>query len=202
MAAVVGLTIVKKMHYRGDNNEEYSNQYWLTGSIPADSTAWKALADALIAAEKLVYTGDVWTVRAYGYDSDAVDATSVWSYDYEAATATVPGTLAQGSGILCPGDDAVWVRWKTSRTNSRGKPIYLRKYFHLAVATSGTGDNRDTVLAAQKTALNAFGTKLMDGSFLAARTIRSQTHAETILTRDASSYVTTRTLKRRGRRPS
>lgn len=201
MAAAVGVTIVKKFPYRGDGTEEYSNQYWLTGAVPADNTAWKALADALIAQEKTVYTGDAWTIRAYGYDSDAADAVAVWTYDYEGAAATVPGTLAQGTGVLCPGDAAVWCRWKTGRLNSKGKAIYLRKYFHPAVGKSGAGADRDVVLAAQKTALTNFATKLKDGTFLDARTITARGHADVISTVGAASYVTTRTLKRRGKRP-
>ena len=200
MADLVGLTLVKKFPYKGDGNEEYSNTYHLTGSIPSSSAAWKTLADALIAQEKTCYTGDAWTVRAYGYDSDADDAHSVWSYDYEGAAATVPGTLAQGSGVLCPGDSAVWIRWTTDR-RVNGRPVYLRKYFHPAVGTSGTGANRDVILAAQKTALNAFGAKLSDGSFAEARTLRSRTHEDTIIAHAASQYVGYRQLKRGRRRP-
>lgn len=198
MSALTGITIVKKMAYRADANEEYSNQYHLTGSVPADGTAWTTLIDALIAQEKTLYLSSVTVVRAYGYATDNPDDASVFSYDLSAAP--VAGTLAIGSGIRAPGDAAVWVRWKTSRLNTKGKPIYLRKYFHPALATSA--GSFDLVLAAQVTALNAFGTKLMDGSFADARTIRSLTHAETLLSRASSTYITTRTLKRRGRRPT
>lgn len=208
MASVCGVTLVKKMYYRGDINEEYSNQYWFDGATPADSTAWKALADALIDQEKTVYTGDAWTVRAYGYDdpigagtSEAPKPVSVWTYDYEAAAATVPGTLSQGTGVLAAGDAAVWCRWKTSRLNSKGKAIYLRKYYHPAIQKSGTGSDRDVILAAQKTALQAFATKLWDGTFLSGRKITAAQHDDTIIGSNASSYITTRTLHRRGKRP-
>ena len=94
----------------------------------------------------------------------------------------------------------MWVRWKTSRYNSRGKPIYLRKYFHGA-RCDGTSGN-DVTFSGQLTALNAFGTKLQDASFISARTIRSRHNAETLLGHGASAYITTRTLKRRGKRPA
>lgn len=200
MAQLVRVTLIKKFTYRGDANEEFSNQYALTGSTPADSTAWKALADALIAQEKTTYLSGVVVVRAYGYSDDAEDAPAVWSYDYAAAGATVAGTLSpSGTWGQAPGDAAVWVRWKTSRVNSNGKAIYLRKYFHGATIATATGP--DVVTTSQRTALDNFGTKLRDGSFLDARTIRSRTHAETILSSGSSQYVTTRTLKRRGKRP-
>lgn len=200
MASLVRITLIKKFTYRGDVNEEFSNQYALTGSIPSDATAWKALADALIAEEKKCYTSVVAVVRAYGYSDDAEDAPSVWSYDYAAGTGAVAGTLSpSGTWTQAPGDAAVWVRWKTSRTNTNGKAIYLRKYFHGATFAYATSP--DTVTTSQRTALDNLGTKLRDGSFLDARTIRSRTHAETILSSGSSPYVTTRTLKRRGKRP-
>jgi len=200
VASLVRITLIKRFTYRGDANEEFSNTYALTGSVPADNTAWKALADALIAQEKTCYTSAVKVIRAYGYSDDAEDASSVWSYDYKAASAEVSGTLApSGTWATAPGDSAVWVRWKTSRVNSNGKAIYLRKYFHDATYASATGS--DAVTTSQRTALDAFGTKLRDASFLDARTIRSRTHAETLLGSGSSQYVTTRTLKRRGKRP-
>lgn len=201
MASQVGLTLIKRFNYRGDATEEFSNTYHFSGSIPADDTAWKALADALIAQEKTCYPAVVAVVRAYGYNSDADDATAVWTYDYLAHGATVAGTLSPGSGQYTSGDTAVWVRWKTSRLNTKGKSIYLRKYFHQPIVAGGTPPSSDAVLTAQVTALNAFGTKLRDGTFLDGRTITARAHADTVTASSASAWVTTRTLKRRGKRP-
>ena len=201
MATQVGLTVVKRFNYRGDANEEFSNTYHLTGSVPADAAAWRTLFDALVTQEKTVYSSAVHVIRGYGYDSDADDAHAVWSVDLTVSPNTpVAGTLSVAGGLgPAPGDAAVWVRWKTSRLNSKGKAIYLRKYFHDAQQI-GT-PTPDTVLASQVTALNAFGTKLFDGSFTEARTITARGHVDTILARGSSSYITTRTLKRRGKRP-
>jgi hypothetical protein len=199
MAAVAGITIIKQMPYRGATDEEYSNTYHFSGSVPADNTAWTALFDALVAQEKTLYGVDVKVVRGYGYATDDPADNSVWSHDISASP--VVGTLAAGTSLPAPGDAAVWVRWKTSRVTSPGaKPIYLRKYFHVArVPASGSVDS---VHSGQKSALDAFGTKLWDGSFIDGRIIRSQSHAETILSSVGSTYVTTRTLKRRGKRPT
>lgn len=201
MAAVVGITLIKKLAYRGDASEEVSNQYWFTGAVPASDAAWKALTDALIVEERKVYVSDVAVIRAYGYNDDAETAVAVWSWDYEAAAATVSGQLTITGGQVCPGDSAMWVRWKTSKLNTKGRNVYLRKYFHPAVNAGASTAGRDQVLPAAKTALAAFGTKLSDGSFLDARTIRGRTFTPTILSVTASPYVTTRTLKRRGKRP-
>lgn len=198
MAAVVGLTIVKKFTYRGNATEEFSNQYWLSGAVPADPAGWLALFNALVAQEKTVYSSRVSVIAGYGYDSDADNAHAVYVNDL--AATPVAGTLVTGGVPSLPGDSAVLLSWKTSRLNTRGKPIYLRKYFHDAY--SGASTVYDTILGAQSAALAAFGTKLMDGSFLDARKLRSRLHDETLLSRIVDPYITTRTLKRRGKRPT
>lgn len=199
MAAQTGITIIKRFTYRGVA-EDWSNQYWFTGSVPADATAWRALFDALVTQEKTCYHSGVTVVHGYGYDSDADGATSVWSVDLTVSPDTpVAGTATYSSDPLAPGDAAGWVRWKTSRLNTLGKAIYLRKYFH-GMMTAGL-TSADTIKASQVTALGAFGTKLRDGSFLSARTITARGHTDTITSSGASTYTTTRTLKRRGKRP-
>lgn len=194
------ITIIKRTPYRGDATEEWSNTYRLTGTTPADSAAWLALFNALATAEKAVYTAATTIVRAYGYDSDAENATSVWSRDLIAAGATIAGTLNPGAGeVPYPGDVAAWIRWKTSRTTSKGKPIYLRRYYHDIFTAAGA---RDSISAAQKTAMQALGLKLRDGTFLDGRTVRGPGEtSEVFLGHNVSVYPTTRTLKRRGRRP-
>lgn len=200
MATVCGLTLIKRFPYRGDASEEYSNQYWLTGAIPADHTEWLELADAMAALEQPIFTSDVEVLRAYGYDDTAENAHSVWSWDFSLGAGTPNGTLVTTSDTVCPGDAAVWVRWKTSRLNEDGKAIFLRKYFHPAVSEGTSVAERDLASANQRAALLAMGEKLADGTFLDGRTLRSQTHDETGLIPAACSYVTTRTLKRRGKR--
>lgn len=200
MSDQTGLTVIKKFTYRGVS-EEYSNTYHFTGSVPADGTAWRALFDALVTIEKPIYKSDVTVVRGYGYDSDADDAVAVWSVDLTVSPETpVAGTHAVGTSPSSAGDSAVWVRWKTSRLNTKGKAIYLRKYFHPGYQTSAA--DGDTIFAAQKTALLALGAKLDDGSFISGRKITARGHDDTITSHGASSYLTTRTLKRRGKRPS
>jgi hypothetical protein len=193
------ITLIKRFPYRGVE-EEYSNTYALTGSDPADAAAWVALMNALITAEKTHQSSVVDYVRAYGYDSDSETASAVWSRDLVAASETVMGTLS-GSGMTqMPGDVAYWVRWKTSRLTSKGKPIYLRKYFHFAFADPA---DPDKIGPAQKTAALAFAAKMWDGTFLDGRTVRAPGQSsETIVGANASTYLTTRTLKRRGRRPT
>jgi hypothetical protein len=200
MATVVSVTVIKKFSYRGVSTEEFSNKYYLSGSVPSDGTAWRTLFDSIVTGEKICYPSNVTVVGGYGHDSDDPNASAVWSVDLVALSATVAGTLSPGgTWTQAPGDAAVWLRWKTSRLNSKGKPIYLRKYMHPAIIN--TAASPDTINAAQKTNLETFGGQMYDGTHFGNRTIRSRTHAETVLSHVASTWITTRSLKRRGRRP-
>lgn len=201
MTAVVGLTLVKQLAYRGDTLEEYSNTYYFTGAVPASSAAWKTTADLLISEEVKVYPNSVKVIRAYGYSDDAEDATAVWSYDYLAAAAAVPGSFNPSSSPVLAGDCAVWVRWKLDHLNTKGRPVYLRKYFHPAVASALSAPGNDVILAGQKTALTTFAGKLQNGTGVEGRVLRARTGYHDILSSDACTYITTRTLKRRGKRP-
>jgi len=193
-----GLTIVKKFAYRANLAEEFSNTYWFSGSTPADDTAWAALAAAVAGAERAVYTSAVSIVAYYGYDDDSDDRHSIWSADMH-ASGSLPGTFTTGL-YPAPGDAAAWVRWETSRRTSKGKKIYLRKYFHDVHMEDGT--HPDQLATTQKTAYTTFGTKLRDGTLLDARKIVGRGHStDVIVGSSASTYITTRTLKRRPKRP-
>lgn len=212
MAQQVGMTTIKRITYRGDTNERYSNNYWFTGSTPVDSAAWRALFDALILVEKACYPNSCSVVGGYGYDDNTghrpEDPTgtpvspAVWSVDLTVTPNTpVVGTCVRGTNLDGPGDDAVWVRWKTSRkTSPGGKAIYLRKYFHPAlVPVSGS---TDLATVEQKNGLTALGAKLWDGSFIDSRRITTPGKTDTIIGSGTCTYITTRTLKRRGKRPN
>lgn len=194
------VTLIKRQSYRGDALEEWSNKYYLTGGVPASDADWLALVNALKTQEKTVYGAHVTVVRAYGYSDDALNADSVYQRDMVAATETVVGTLSGTGGIRTQVETAAWVRWKTSRM-ARGKAIYLRKYFH-GVYASSTGGAEDTPSAAWVTAATAFGLKMRDGTFLDGRTVRARGQTgETFLGHNVSTWLTTRELKRRGKRP-
>lgn len=190
------ITIIKRFKYRG-KDEEWSNSYHFSGSTPSSDAGWKTLFDAVIAEEKKCYTSMCKVVRAYGYE--AGNEHSVAQVDYAAAPLTpIEGTFTLvGSGsYIQAGDAAAWIRARTPNKNSRGKWIYIRKYMHNVYA------NQDGLLAPdQKTAMEAFGAKLVSGTlpgnfkWVAPQGAEGGPIA-------VSAYVTTRTLKRRGKRPS
>lgn len=210
MAAACGVTVVKRFTYRGDASEEYSNTYWLTGTAPTTSATWRALFDAIVAKEKTLYPSSCAVIRGYAYNDDTghksgdtgAVASAVWSVDLTVTPETpVAGTHTMTGLELLPGDTAVWVRWKTSRLSSPGgKPIYLRKYFHPAVRATG-GATDEPFATWKTTTAPAYAVGFTNGSLPDARTITAPGHTDTIVSTGVSSYLTTRTLKRRGKRP-
>lgn len=192
------LTVIKRFNYRGDANEEWSNSYALTGATPADSAAWRTLFDALVAEEKKLYWNSTTVVGGYGYDGIPAEGDhAIWSVDLTVSPNTpVPGTFT-GSGNGVAGDQAAWVRWGLDRFNTNGKRVYLRKYFHDGAVNPSTPNQ---LLAGYTTALTAFGSKMFDGSFTAGRKVCDK-FGEVPIGSAVSPYITTRTLKRRGKRP-
>ena len=106
-------------------------------------------------------------------------------------------------GVLVDsGDTAQWIRWSTDQLTERGKPIYLRSYFHPGYPSSTVGP--DQVAASWQTAAQAFGdawiTGYDDGDSVLHH--RAGPHGVVGLVATPSEFVTTRTLKRRGKRPT
>lgn len=190
-----GVTLIKRFTYRGVG-EEFSNTYHFTGTLPTTPAAWKTLVDSIAAAEKTIYPAVVKIVRAYCYTN--TDNPSVATVDYTALGAEIAGTFANSIGKPhAPGDVATWVRWSTAAVTSKGKPIYLRKYYHGVVLEPTSAVGSDSQATDQKTPLTTFGTtiKTIGGLTLCGPGGAS---AQTVV---VAPFVTTRTLKRRGKRP-
>lgn len=196
--ALPSLTLVKQFTYRGDTAEEWSNTYFMDGALPASPASWKTLADAVILQEKTLYATASEVIKAIGHK--AGESVAVWSYDYLAASEEVHGTFTV-PGVPGAGDTAQWLRWSTDQLTSKGKPIYLRSYYHPAYPPSG--GPADDVAPSWQTAAQAFGDAWIagfaDGD--AVEHHRAGPHGVIGLVALPSTYTTTRTLERRGRRP-
>ena len=192
-----GIVIVKEMPYRG-SPEEWSNKYHFVGDAPSDDAGWDSLREAIVDLERTCYGTFVKVVRVYGYDDTDHDAT----YIYEYASGSEPtGSISAITGsTFAPGDAAAWCRWKTARVNSHGRPIYLRKYFHGVTVYASTSGDTDELNVTWTTAADAFIDNVNGVSGDWPGIAGPDGVAPGASSR--STYITTRTLKRRGRRPS
>lgn len=192
--AAPGIVVIKSFTYR-DAPEEWSNKYHFQGSAPSNPADWRALADAFIAEEKAILSYFVSIVRVLCYSD--TDSHADYTYTLADFGGNVAGTYAGVDEDVPPGDSAYLIRWNTGRTSTKGKPIYLFKYYH-----GGNRDStdRDKLKPALKTLCSSFADTVRSSSG-AWPGLADKTGTEPVGFL-AETYLTTRTLKRRGRRPS
>lgn len=137
--AAPGVVLYKTFMWRGET-EEWGNTYHFVGDAPSTASDWRDLVDDLVALEKTVLCDTVTIERAICYED--TDHSSVYSYDLSAFAGTVAGTFvtSTGGGETQEGGTSYMARWDTGRRSSKGKPIYLRKYWHPAYSSTGTPD--------------------------------------------------------------
>jgi hypothetical protein len=192
----ISIRLNKSFPYRGVP-EIYSNTYHFTGTAPTSDANWDALIDALVVAEKATHSSETTIVYASCYTADHTPAAHTRDFNNSPDT-PVAGTFVfspSAGNVMSAGDAAVWVRWKTDHRDSRGHQVYVRNYFHhVAVAPP------DTVAAAQKTAFQTFGAAMVTG-FISGAYKLSDLQGHAVSTPTVPSFITTRTLKRRGKSP-
>ena len=196
MAATAALTIVKAFPYR-DETEEFSNTYHLD-TQPADDAAWAALSHLVVSLERAIYTSRTSIVRSTGHN--AGNPVAVFEHNY-VGDAAHPGSglFAPTTGFTCPGDASAWVRWGTTQLSTRGKPIYLRSYFHDVHSIGASGP--DALHAEQEALMWQYGTQWLNGMAAGGVTYhRAGPRGAVAQNMEVGHWITTRTLERRGRR--
>jgi hypothetical protein len=186
VAATPKVVITKSFVYRG-GTQLWSNAYHFNGGTPASGTAWDTLFDNIVNAEKAALRGSSTIVKATGYAAGATIASRSKSY-------TTAGTLVTTGGIIQAGDVAALVRFATTALSSKNHPVYLFNYYHDVCAAS---TDRDTLLAAQKTALETYATAWIAGFSDGANTyVRSGPNGATAVSRFVNPLVTHRDFPR------
>jgi hypothetical protein len=96
-----------------------------------------------------------------------------------------------------PGDVAATIRWYTGELSSRGKKVYCRKYMHDVWQDTASYDD---LISQQRTLFLTFANKMIDGT-LPGGVKYCGPQGAVLSAPQVNQYLTTRTLKRRGKRP-
>lgn len=189
------ITLVKSFDYRG-LPEEWSNTYHFTGGPTLDNdTTWRDLAVSIWNEERTVMTTRTKLVRAYGYE--AGNDHSVSQIEFTGMAENDLNGTNDAEGAIMAGDQAAMIRARVG-SSSTGKKVYIRKYYH-DVPLVGAGGDRIHPNAMPE--LESLAQRLIDGNVGDEwRWCGPQGAAAT--NAFASPWVTTRTLKRRGKRPT
>lgn len=194
--AAPGVVLYKTFTYRGAP-EEWGNTYHFLGDPPATPADWRDLVDDLVALEKVILSTAVSIERAICYEN--TDDPSVYSYDLTAFAGAVAGTYDTTAfgDVAQEGSSAYMVRWNTGRRSSRGKDIFLRKYWHPAISVAASPD---VVHSSLVTKLDTFGAAVMatSGSWPG---LAGPDHVAPI-SNHSLTYTTNRTLRKGRRRPT
>jgi hypothetical protein len=198
VAAVLGITTVKSFTYRDVAGEQWSNSYHFDAIPPSNPTTWKIVVDALATHEATALPTGTKIVQAYGYDTDDPLASSVFGWNYTAAGDEKLGAAGPpGDAQKIAGDQALMFWAKTDQLNTKGRNIFLRKYWHGGYALAA---DQDKISATYKSTLQTFVDALVAGTIVELGHWRAQREPSTILAHGVDPWVTTRSLKRRGKK--
>lgn len=189
------ITLVKEFTYRGQA-EEWSNTYHFVGDTPGNPAEWETLARAIWVSERTVLSDTNKLVQAYGYQAGSEISVAQVDFRPGSQTGLGGGAIGPAGGQAMAGDQALWVRAFVG-LSATGKKVYVRKYYHGSWVQNGSPD---LALPAMKTALLAHAAVMLGGT-LPGDAVWSGPQGAIPIQPKASDYVTTRTLKRRGKRP-
>ena len=129
--AQYGMTITKSVAFRG-GVQHFGNTYYYSGPIPNVATGeLDDLVNAVVAIEKAAHGNNVQFVRARLWSSDGTANQNQMIIDK-----ALTGTGAQAINTNMDRERAFLIQFRAG-VDSRGRPVYLRKWFHLLASAYG-----------------------------------------------------------------
>jgi hypothetical protein len=192
MATAPSIRVVKQFNYRGAIRT-FSNRYHFTGGTPANSVAWGTFSDAIVNAEKAIYTaltsGGAKIIETVGYQGGS--EVPVFTKTY-----TTDGTGSWTTGYQAPGDVVALLKFTTNDRSAKNHPIYCFNYFH-GVTSGATVATADKPLTAQASAIGIYGNNWVTGfSDGTANHVRARPNGNSCVGYVVETYLTHRDLPR------
>lgn len=160
--AMIGVSIVKSTSFRGVS-QEFSNTYYYSFTGTANETVASELIDLVVALEKPMHSPQINFVRGWAWSAGGSPSTN--------NMLSQKNLTGAGTGPTSGGTDkerAFLVRFRAGN-DSRGRPVYLRKYWHLDVGliastsiSSGQIAQTAQLATAQRNQLVAWADSLKD----------------------------------------
>lgn len=118
----IGMSITKSVLFRGVQ-QEFANvyHYYLTGAVTGP---WSDLIDENVATEKLLHSSDVSFKRAAVWSSGGTIQQNQMLFQK-----ALSGLGSRVTDSTHDRERAVLIQWPAG-VDSRGKPVYLRKWYH------------------------------------------------------------------------
>jgi hypothetical protein len=195
--SVIKVITVKRGTFRGEV-EEWSNGYHFSGTAPADRAAASALFKAVFALEAPFITAGQKLVQGYYYENPDGNATIGTDYRADTTTDLNSTGTAFASGNALSLEQVSLMKARCGYT-SKGRPRYVMKFFH-GVKRSGSDPDKvdwSTTAPLPATLAAKYTDGSLPGGLKLCRPDGMVCEAPTL-----DPYVRTRTLKRRGKRPS
>lgn len=192
------IILVKRGTWRGAA-EEWSNGYCVQGTMPADKAAAETMALGLHKAEDPFYVGSQ-LVQWYFYEDTGEKTTVKYGKDLRGAPIASDSNSGKAMDTTLSAlqlEQVSHIRGQAGYTE-KGRPRYVHKFFHGAIAKSGSNNDK---IAWATTGLEAKLAKFTDGTLPGGIKV-CRPDGMVCETFTADPFVGTRTLKRRGKRPS
>jgi hypothetical protein len=190
--ALVGVSITKSVAFR-DAVQEFSNVYhyqW-TGLNPGVTLA-EQLIDRLVELEKPLHGSSISFVRGRCWSAGGTNAENEMIIQK-----ALTGVGTSGLSTSMDKERAYLIRWRAG-VDSRGKPVYLRKWYHLqaqfsgAAVTAGITENATGFTTAQRTTIanqfNPFNPCVFNSGAVSANLV-SEKNRGSVTTAEAHKYL-------------
>lgn len=135
--ARIAIAVTKRVSFRGAN-QEFSNVYHYNDPLNT-GPPYAALVSEVVGVERNLHSTDVTFVRAKAWTAGGTPSQNQMQYEVD-----LTGTGNQVTSTTMDRERAVLVRWPAG-FDSRGKPVYLRKWFHSCGGCGGVTMTNDVL---------------------------------------------------------